>query len=73
MQAIIPIPSSIRNIDNFDQVVELHKKIWKATSLLIIYFCIKKIFSKKLPKDKIVKSNQIGNKKFTLLELLTGL
>ena len=71
IQAIIPIPSSIRNIDNFNPVVELHKKILESDFITDYLFLYKeKYLVKNLPKDKIVKSNQIGNKKFTLLEVI---
>ena len=70
MQAIIPVPSSIRNIGNFNPVEELHKKILGSNFISDYLFLYKeKSMVKKLPKNKTLQSNQIGNKKFTLLDI----
>ena len=71
VQAIIPVPASIRNIGNFNPVEELHKKILESNFISDYLFLYKeKSMVKNLPKNKTLQSNQIGNKKFTLLDIM---
>lgn len=71
IQAIIPIPFNIKKIGSLDPINNIHEKVLQSkfiTDYLFLYGEKNQVIN--IPTEKKLKSRKIGNKKFTLLEII---